>query len=393
MIVLSSATTGRLDSTAARTSSDGMRLDQGLDTELERSRPPPPVVYGHPEVRVAVDMSHERHGRAGVARAARRLAEAVSEQPGIDVVYLGGGSEHPRGSTRKRASVLAQDLVRSPLLLRSVARLRRADVLHVPAHRGPLFGSRPPLVVTLHDVAFLREPATLSRWNRLYSRRFVPSLARAADLVICPSADTASDAHRLLGVRTSRLRVVRWGVDPLPADGPRPSGLPLRYVLAVGTPEPRKNLARLAVAVAIVRERGDPDLALVLAGGSGWGEAVPEGRFVRVLGRVPDEALGALYREATVVAVPSLHEGFGIVALEAMSAGVPVVASTAGALPEVCGDAAVLVDPRDPFAIAEGIVEADGRRVELSALGRRRAAAFTWEQAAAETAACYRELA
>lgn len=343
-------------------------------------------------MRVAVDMSHERHGHAGVARAARRLAEAVAERPDVEIVYLGGGPELVRGSARKRLSVLGQDLVRSPFLLRAVARLRRADVLHVPAHRGPLVGSRPPLVMTLHDVAFVREPATLSPWNRVYSRRIVRALARSAERVICPSADTASDAHHLLGVPTSRLRVVRWGVDPLPPDGPLPGGLPARYVLAVGTPEPRKNLTRLASAVAIARARAHPGLALVLAGGSGWGEAVPEGPFVHALGRVSDDTLGALYREAMVVAVPSLHEGFGIVALEAMSAGAPVVASTAGALPEICGDAAVLVDPLDPFAIADGIAEADQRRLELAALGRLRAASFTWEQAAAETAAVYREL-
>ncbi len=350
-------------------------------------------MYGHLAVRVAIDMSHERFGRAGVARAARRLAEAVAERADVDVVYLGAGAERVRGSIGRRTSVLGGDLVRSPFLLRPIARLRRADVLHVPAHRGPLIGSRPPLVMTLHDVAFLREPATLSRWNRVYSRALVPRLARAADRVICPSADTASDAHSLLAVPTSRLRVVRWGVDPLPPDGPLPPGLPARYVLAVGTPEPRKNLRRLASAVSMLRSQGDRELALVLAGGAGWGDALPAEPFVRALGRVSDETLGALYREAAVVAVPSLHEGFGMVALEAMSAGAPVVASTAGALPEICGDAAVLVDPGDPFAIAEGILEADERRTELAAAGRRRAVAFTWKQAAAETAAVYRELA
>ena len=350
-------------------------------------------MYGHEPVKVAIDMSHERHGRAGVARASRRLAEEVARLPEVDVVYLGGGSELARGSLHKRGSVLWQDLVRSPFLIRPEARLRRADVLHVPAHRGPLTGSRPPLVMSLHDVAFLREPKTLARWNRLYSRRMVPLLAREAELVICPSADTASDAHELLGVPTSRLRIVRWGVDPPPSDGTLPAGLPKRFVLAVGTPEPRKNLHRLASAVAILRERGDADLSLILAGGAGWGDGMPEGPFVWPLGHVSAVELGALYEHAAVVAVPSLHEGFGIVALEAMSLGAPVVASATGALPEICGNAAVLVDPLDPHAIADGIAEAQARTAELGIAGRRRAASFTWAQAAAETAAVYRELA
>jgi glycosyltransferase involved in cell wall biosynthesis len=189
------------------------------------------------------------------------------------------------------------------------------------------------------------------------------------------------------------VRVVPHGVDRrffAPAAAAAPVQEP--YVLFVGTPEPRKNLARLAAALRLLRREGRRE-RLVVAGADGWGPGAPADPDVRFLGRMADDALPALYAGASCLAIPSLHEGFGLPALEAMAAGCPVVAADAGALPEVCGGAAVLVDPLDVAAIARGLARAVDGRDALVRAGRRRAQAFTWEAAAAAMLDVYREAA
>jgi alpha-1,3-rhamnosyl/mannosyltransferase len=154
-------------------------------------------------------------------------------------------------------------------------------------------------------------------------------------------------------------------------------------VLAVGTLEPRKNLV---AAQQAAQRLGVP---LKVVGARGWGDVQVDGW----LGRVSDAELAALYRGACCLVYPSLYEGFGIPVLEAMACGTPVVTSAGGATEEVAGGAAVLVDPRDPAAIAAGIEEADRRRGELRAQGLERAAQFSWERVAAETSTVYEQAA
>jgi alpha-1,3-rhamnosyl/mannosyltransferase len=144
--------------------------------------------------------------------------------------------------------------------------------------------------------------------------------------------------------------------------------------------------------MSVLRERGlSQDLVVVGAGG--WGDGVPTGPGIRAVGRVTDEELHTLYANATCLALPSLHEGFGLPALEAMAAGTPVVAGRSGALPEITGGAAILVDPQSVTAIADGIERAVSERGRLMPMGLARAKEFTWAKAAALTADVYRELA
>jgi glycosyltransferase involved in cell wall biosynthesis len=214
----------------------------------------------------------------------------------------------------------------------------------------------------------------------------------AADRIIAPSQDTADDLNALLRVPSEKIRIIPNGVDemffgsPVRAAGERPP-----YILFVGTPEPRKNLARLMAAMAILRERGRPE-NLVIVGAGGWGDGIPPGQGIQQTGRVSEEELHTLYANASCLALPSLHEGFGLPALEAMAARTPVVAGTGGALPEVTGGAAILVDPLNPAAIADGIETAIDERDRLVPLGQSRAKEFTWGRAATLTAKVYREL-
>lgn len=342
---------------------------------------------------VALDAEHTRHSNAGIARYGRSLATALRKIPDLTVRELGGGDVVPRGTLQKKLLTARHDLIWYPWLARREAARIGADVYHSPLLRGPLRQGRPPFVMTVHDLVPVRWPETMPRWHRSYTVRFIGRMLEAADRIIAPSQDTADDLNVLLRVSAEKIRVVPNGVDalffgsPVRAAAERPP-----YVVFVGTPEPRKNLSRLIEAMTILRERGRQE-NLVIVGTGGWGDGITPGQWIQQTGRVSDEELHTLYANASCLALPSLHEGFGLPALEAMAAGTPVVAGNSGALPEVTGGAAVLVDPLSPAAIADGIEKAIGERGRLVPLGRLRAKEFTWDRAATLTANVYRELA
>ena len=249
-----------------------------------------------------------------------------------------------------RAATVARDAAWYPVGIAREARVR--DVLHCTTMRGPL-RAQLPVVVTVHDCALLRYPEAFPPWHRHTGRVALRQAVREADAVVAVSAFTRDELVELLDVPVERIRVVRNGVDPVFTEaGPTTAG---DYVLAVGTLEPRKNLAR---AVEAARRAG---VELRVVGAPGWGGVEVPGW----VGRVDDEELAALYRGARCLVFPSLYEGFGIPILEAMACGTPVVTTRGGATEEVAGGAAVLVDPLDPESIAAGIVEAGRRRDEL----------------------------
>jgi glycosyltransferase involved in cell wall biosynthesis len=316
-------------------------------------------------VRVGIDVSPLAQTRAGTARYLRGLLERNS----YERLAFGGAN---------RLATVARDVWWYPLSLPREARRRGLDVLHCPTFRGPLQSSV-PVVVTVHDLAVLRHPGTFNQWTRRYSRLAVPRVARAARLVIAVSEFTRREVVELLGVPVQRTRVVPNAVGPPFVDeGPAAEG---DYVLAVGTLEPRKNLASAQEAA----RRLGAELRVV--GAEGWGGVRVDGW----LGRVSDEELAALYRGARCLVYPSLYEGFGLPVLEAMACGTPVVTTAGGATEEVAGGAAVLVDSRDPASIATGIEQAAARREELVRRGLERARGFTWERVAAETWRVYEE--
>lgn len=246
-------------------------------------------------------------------------------------------------------------------------------------------------VVTIHDVV---------AWLFPDESAPVPAAAeeaRRAAAVICVSAFSAAEAVDLLGI--SDPHVVHNGVDPryfaaepMHGDELRALGVEGPYVLTAGGVSRRKNLEGLAEAWPRIRA-ARPDLTLVLAGPEHPKRTALFGSLdgVRLIGRVGDDKITGLYAAAAAVVVPSLHEGFGLPALEGMAAGVPVVASRRSALPEVVGDGGVLVDPT-PEGLAEGVLFAVSRDPEvarLAARGRERAADFTWERSAAGHAAVW----
>ena len=345
-------------------------------------------------IAVALDAEHLRQASAGIARYARGLANALRSRGDVSVIELGGGEVLARGTLRKRLTTARQDFLWYPHLGRRAARKAGADIYHIPLPRGPVRAGRPPLVVTVHDLVPVLFPETVTPWSRIYSRLTLRRLLASADMILTDSKNSAEDLRSLLHVPDDRIRVVYLGIDEsfleMPAD-PITSTSREPYVLFVGTPEPRKNLDRLIAATALLRENGSNE-RLVIVGGGGWGEAGSDAPFVERLGQVSEAELVELYRHASCLALPSLHEGFGLPALEAMAVGTPVVAGRAGALPEITGGAAVLVDPLDVKDIADGIESCIQNRAQLVAAGRDRAKDFSWEKAAAETMSAYREL-
>ena len=262
-------------------------------------------------------------------------------------------------------------------------RARRFEVLVNPANLAPVaFGRN---VVVIHDAAALREPDWYSPLYARWQRTVLPLVARRALRVVTVSEFSRRELEELLGVDAV---VVPGGVDArFAAAAPTVRERP--YVLTVASRTARKNLGALEVAA---RRLADEGIELVAAGGDRpqFRDAAGSSS-VRFLGHVDDADLPGLYAGALAFVLPSLHEGFGLTALEAMACGTPVVAARAGALPETCGDAARYADPHDPVGIADAIEAAIGDDA-LRGAGPRRAAEFTWERTVRELDAVVRAL-
>nr|WP_129629338.1 glycosyltransferase family 1 protein [Candidatus Oscillochloris fontis] len=282
---------------------------------------------------------------------------------------------------------------------------QQPDVFFVPAHVIPLVHP-PASVVTIHDLGYLAFPQAHTARRRLELHLTTAWSLRAARQTIAISQATKDDLVRHYGADPARIRVVHHGLNPAfqPVRDPQVlaaarerHAIGRRYFFYVGTLQPRKNLERLIDAFAQVA--GLPELAdveLVIGGGRGWLSAGIEqcaaqhglsGR-VRLCGYLPDADLAPLMSGALAFTFPSLYEGFGMPVLEAMACGAPVLTSTTSSLPEVAGDAALLVAPTDTAAIAASLLrlasDAD-LRDELRQRGSARAAQFTWERCARET--------
>ena len=254
-------------------------------------------------------------------------------------------------------------------------------------------------VATFHDLFVLTGEYSTAEFRARFARQARDAAARA-DAIIAVSEFTKRQVVELLGYPAERVFVVHHGTRKL---GDAAQGMAPRHrervVLSVGAIQTRKNTARLVDAFAAL----DDSWRLVLAGSFGYGaeeirrriDGSPARERIAVLGYVPAEELARWYERAAIFAFPSLDEGFGMPVLEAMAAGTAVIASNGSALPEVAGDAALLVDPRDAEALACGLRELAGNeelRAELGAKGRERAATFTWEKAAMETWEVYRKV-
>jgi glycosyltransferase involved in cell wall biosynthesis len=379
-------------------------------------------------MKIALDYTTGIYPGAGIARYTRSLVGALAELDGKNsyrLFYAARGLPRPTPETRQAVALFRQHPnfrpARVPMSVRQMfavwQRLRvplpvelfagRIDLLH-----SPDFVSPPHLggidVITVHDLSFMVVPECAEPSLASFLGKTVPRAVRRADHIIAVSRQTRDDLVRLLSVPPNKITVAYNGVDGrfVPGAGTNGTaglraglGLPERFILHVGTLEPRKNLARLVEAYGLLVDRategsGLRDVGLVLAGRRGWlyepvlaaAERVnAAGGRVVLVDYVRDDDLPTLYNMAAAFAYPSLYEGFGLPAAEAMACGVPTLVSRDGALAEVVGEAALKVDAYSVEAIAgslERLLTDQGLRGHLADAGPKQVAQFTWQAAA-----------
>jgi glycosyltransferase involved in cell wall biosynthesis len=365
----------------------------------------------------------EGYRQAGVSRYIEyllRYAPAELQSDETLTVYAGPDARHParlsgfdprvewhwtRWPTGRVPVRILWEQLAAPFL----ARQAQLDLIHAPVNIVPLV-SGAARVVTIHDLAFLEYPEQYPSMQRRYLTEMTRASTRRADRVIAVSEYTARDVAQRLDVDPERITAVPNGVDAsfVPRQGSEElrrfkwkNSLPADFLLFVGTLQPRKNLIGLLRAYA--RIPAETRIPLYVVGGEGWmyREIFDEvsslgiSRDVVFPGYAASETLPLWYSAAAACIYPSYYEGFGLPVLEAMACGVPVVTSDRTSLPEVAGDAAILVNPDDPDDIASGItmvLEDAERRHAMSRAGVEQAGRFTWQRTARETVAVYRNV-
>ncbi|MBM4429670.1 MAG: glycosyltransferase family 4 protein [Chloroflexi bacterium] len=371
---------------------------------------------------IYIDVSAAVHQHAGLARYAASLARALIVHHGQErefaLFYNGKAQDRPlpellqvpRHTVRAGYKPWRMAVWLGQRLGVSLHRfIPNAELFHATEHLLlPLWGI--PTVLTVHDLIYHLFPMYHRRLNYWYLNAAMPLYVRRADAIIAVSHSTKRDLMRVYGVPEEKITVVYEAASPrfrpLPAERVREARtryrLPERYLLAVGTIEPRKNLERLVDALQLLRQKY-PDLCLVIVGSAGWFyqgffenlERLEDPRSVLQAGYVPDNDLPALISGSSAYVLASFYEGFGLPILEAMACGAPVVCSNTSSLPEIGADAAVYFNPYEIQSMVAAIdqVLRDGElRAQMRQKGFEQAARFSWQRAACETLAVYEHL-
>ncbi len=353
-------------------------------------------------MRVAIELTALELDAGGTGRAIECTLPELEALPDLELIKL----SHPGANRNRVLRGLSREFYYLPFGLGRAVSRSGADLLHCPAPLAPA-RSTIPMVMTIHDVIAFDHPEWLNRENALRSKLLLPRALRASKRIIVSSSYSRDRISALLKIPSETMTVVPLGVDDRFSPGATESGIREQlvgddpFVLTVGTLQPRKNLEGALQAFESVAASGAPH-HLVVVGARGWGdEAVvarlaesPFAERVHLCGRVSDDELVDLYRDADCFVFPSRYEGFGLPILEAMACGTPVVSSDRTSLPEVTGDAGLLFDPDDQLDFNRKLAEVLGsnsRASELSDLGLAHAAGFTWRRTAEQTAAVYFE--
>jgi len=362
-------------------------------------------------VRIALDASCvARPQPTGVAAYAKNLIRSLAALDKENAYYV--GYRLSRIKYRERFLRLSQPNFKMRLFhdLPGLRLRRSLDIFHgldvrIPSWKGP------QRVATFHDIGLLLYPEFGTARHRDKILRRAERVSREADWILAVSRHTSRDIQRYLEVPERRIRVIHEGVEEgffprapeMCVEALRPYGLSDPYVLFLGGLSYRKNVSRMLEAFFSLCTRTSSRIQFVIGGELGHGASEILAQInrsslrdrVRWIGYVPPEVLPCLYSRSLAFAFVTLYEGFGLPVLEAMACGTPVVASTSGSLPEVAGDAALLVDPQDARQIEEAflrLLEDVGFRESLREKGIERAKHFTWQRAAQETLAYYTDI-
>lgn len=368
-------------------------------------------------MRIGIDARLVYYSRAGIGQYILRLAESLASLDSRHDEFILLQSRKDKSQVVddhnfSRASLWtpSHHWAEQAALRFEIGRLR-LDLLHSPDFIPP-FRRNCKSVITIHDLAFLLYPHFLTKESARYYGQ-IDQAVRNTDHIIAVSQSTRQDTINLLGVSERKITVIHEAANPIfgPVDASTARnhvtetyGIDREFILFVSTIEPRKNLPGLLQAYRRLLDEYKCSEGLVLAGARGWlsqevyemVQSLDLDDHVRFLGRVPSEHLVYLYNAARLLVHPSFYEGFGLPPLEAMTCGTPTVVSNVSALPEVVGDASILIDPNDIDDLTVAMWRAlsdEELRACLITKGLKRASKFSWTQAAEETLAVYRRVA
>jgi glycosyltransferase involved in cell wall biosynthesis len=371
---------------------------------------------------IGIDYTAAYEQGAGIGRYVRELVSRLAQQDSQTEyrLFVSGATQHDlppapgANFTWKPTRITPRWMARLhhrlhfPLPVEFI--VGRVDLYHATDFVLPFVRPKTPTILTIHDLTFVRVPDAASPPLKRYLDAVVPKSVERATHVLAVSEATKIDLIELYGTPPEKITVMYHGVDA--RFRPMKTGLEAvrakyqfserPYLFSIGTVQPRKNYGRLVEALAILRERGY-DLDLVIAGGRGWLENplydticnTKLSDHVHLIGYADDEDLPVLISHASCVAYPSLYEGFGLPVLEGMACGTPVVTASTSSLPEVAGDAALMVDPYDVEAITHAlqrVLDDSDLRTQMVERGHQQAARFTWEQSAQELRQIYDQI-
>lgn len=366
-------------------------------------------------MKIGIDLTGIWRPATGIFVYAKELArELLCLDEENDYTLFFSGEIHPdfhQAKNKFRSIVLPTcgEVVCKQLCVAGLCNSLPLDLIHFPALPPPVVCLR-PFVWTLHDATPWLYPETMDRKGRLYFRWIGGLAARFCSAIITVSNDSKERILASLPISEKKVRVIYEGIDSafsrlddhdaLSSVRSR-YGLPTNFILSVGTLEPRKNLLFLVETFLRFRKATGTNIGLVIVGRSGWNAPVLE-KFISdgngsiiLTGFVPHKDLVVLYNLAKVLVIPSIYEGFGFPPLEAMACGCPVIVSNRGSLPEVVGDAAVLIDPERQeslFGAIKSVLETPSLRAALLEKGLERVKKFSWKTAAVKTRELYSQV-
>lgn len=355
-------------------------------------------------MRVGIDIQSTVGLKTGIGYYTSRLVERFKSSEGIDFAYYKDDRFQELNTARR---MYWENMALPRLLGRG-----NVDVLHIPGFAGPRMTKNIKKVVTVHDLIGIIYPGNLAPVSRFYWRTWLPACVKSADLIISVSENTKRDMIRLLNIPERKIRVIYSAAHesfrPIQnsqslREHIKKYGIDSKYILTVSTIEPRKNMVNLIKAFAVyLNSSAGQDISLVIVGKKGWGynecvkAALEAGLEDNVIfcDYIDEKDLPIIYNLAELFIFPSFYEGFGLPVLEAMSCGTPTICSNTSSLPELTGDAAILIDPLDNAAMTDAInhvLSDEAFRDKLSGKGLERSARFSWDQTAQETVKVYHE--
>ena len=378
-----------------------------------------PDVYKKRKMRIGINASKVFDVHTGVGRYTSNLCRSILKTgskkdyyfytPGrmgntimtdIEGTILG----KPRTSIQNNTLRILWEQIVLPIY----SRKDRLDLFHYTDHALSLLFRKGPIIITVHDIAYIRFPDLLNKSRQIYKKFILRESIKRASIIIADSYSTKRDIVEFFGINEKKIKVVHLGVESRfrPVSNVEEyrlkNKLPSKMILNVGTLEPRKNVVTLMKAFRKLREKGFEGYKLVIAGDKGW---LYEEIFKEVdrsdlkheilfLGVVRDEDLPMLYNCADIFVYPSLYEGFGLPPLEAMACGVPVITSNISSLPEVVGDAGIMVDPTDANFLSDAmcrVLKDKKLRLRMRNMGLERSKLFSWDNTAKKMLKIYDE--